>query len=92
MPNPGTIPEYTTNPELAKVGVRLPPFSAEDPACFGGHNGGFYKILLCIDASKEVKDVITNPPAENKYQKLKTELIKRLSASQKKKGYTRGTR
>ncbi|XP_048000612.1 uncharacterized protein LOC125237533 isoform X1 [Leguminivora glycinivorella] len=32
----------------------------------------------------EVKDVIVNPPAEGKYEKLKAELISRLSASREK--------
>ena len=33
----------------------------------------------------EVEDVITDPPSEQKYEKLKTELIKRLSASREKR-------
>ncbi|XP_062532872.1 uncharacterized protein LOC134201647 [Bombyx mori] len=35
--------------------------------------------------AKEVRDIITKPPASNKYEKLKTELIKRLSISQEKR-------
>lgn len=33
----------------------------------------------------EVKDIITNPPTTNKYLRLKSELIRRLSASQEKR-------
>ncbi|XP_063530698.1 uncharacterized protein LOC134741736 [Cydia strobilella] len=35
----------------------------------------------------EVEDIITSPPEEDKYGKLKTELIKRLSASRERKGF-----
>ena len=33
----------------------------------------------------EVRDILTNPPSREKYTKLKTELIRRLSASQDQK-------
>jgi hypothetical protein len=33
----------------------------------------------------EVKDIIMTPPSDNKYVKIKDELIKRLSASQEEK-------
>lgn len=35
--------------------------------------------------AKSVKDIIVNPPAKNRYDKIKTELIRRLSASHEKK-------
>lgn len=35
--------------------------------------------------ASEVEDIIVGPPSPNKYERLKTELIKRLSASKEKK-------
>lgn len=90
----------SVTPELAKVGVRVPPFSPEDPALWFAQMEGqfslagitvdstkFYYVSAQLDhhIAKEVKDIITNPPSENKYLKLKTELIRRLSASQERK-------
>ncbi|CAH2097753.1 unnamed protein product [Euphydryas editha] len=40
---------------------------------------------LDLTHSKAVKDIILQPPAENKYNKIKAELVKRLSASKEKK-------
>ena len=40
---------------------------------------------LDIQHSKVVKDVLLKPPEEKKYKKIKSELIKRLTASQEKK-------
>ncbi|XP_045498523.1 uncharacterized protein LOC123696400 isoform X3 [Colias croceus] len=86
--------------ELNKVGVRLPPFWADDPALwFAQVEGQFFLAGITSDTTKfyhissqleqrfaqEVKDIIKNPPAENKYKKLKTELIKRLTASQERR-------
>ncbi|KAL0830888.1 hypothetical protein ABMA28_002990 [Loxostege sticticalis] len=47
----------------------------------------FYYLVAQLDHqyAKEVKDIITSPSATDKYAKLKTELIKRLSASQEKR-------
>lgn len=89
-----------TQEEVYKVGVRIPPFWPEEPAVwFAQVEGQFILSGITADSTKfyyvtahlehqyaaEVKDIIANPPAENKYNKLKTELIKRLSASQEKK-------
>lgn len=47
----------------------------------------FYYVSGQLDHqyAVEVKDIVTTPPATGKYEKLKTELIKRLSASQENK-------
>lgn len=59
----------------------------------------FYLANITADATKfhhaigqldpiygaEVEDIISSPPAPNKYERLKSELIKRLSASREKK-------
>lgn len=90
----------TPHVELNKVSVRIPPFWPEEPALwFAQIEGQFALSGITVDATKfyyvtaqldhqyaaEVKDIITNPPATDKYLKLKGELIKRLSASQEKK-------
>lgn len=82
------------------VSWRCPPFCQEEPALwFAQLEGRFILSKITSDTTKfyyvstqletkyalEVKDVITNPPANNKYEKLKTELINRLSASQEKR-------
>ncbi|XP_046976519.1 uncharacterized protein LOC124542635 [Vanessa cardui] len=51
--------------------LKVPPFSPEDPEIW-------FALL-------EVKDIIVNPPARNHYIKIKSELIRRLSASHEEK-------
>ncbi|KAJ0169230.1 hypothetical protein K1T71_002833 [Dendrolimus kikuchii] len=89
-----------TDETVCRIGVRLPPFWPEEPALwFAQVEGQFVLSGITADATKfyhvisqldhryaaEVKDIITSPPAENKFGKLKTELVKRLSASQGKR-------
>lgn len=47
----------------------------------------FWHVLSNLDNTHaaEVEDVITNPPAEGKYTRLKEELIRRLSASREQR-------
>lgn len=86
--------------EITRVGVKVPPFWPEEPALwFAQIECQFLLSRITTDETKfcyviaqlehqyaaEIKDVITNPPATDKYIKLKTELIKRLSASQEKR-------
>ncbi|CAH2087471.1 unnamed protein product [Euphydryas editha] len=86
--------------EIFKVGARLPPFWPEEPELWFAQVEGqftisgitsdatkFYYIVgqLDMEFSREVKDIITSPPLTNKYLKLKTELIKRLTSSKEKK-------
>lgn len=83
-----------------KVGVRVPPFWAEEPEIWFAQVEGQFSIAgitsdvtkfnyvighLDNQYSREIKDIIISPPATNKYEKLKTELIRRLSASKEKK-------
>ncbi|XP_071451884.1 uncharacterized protein [Hetaerina americana] len=80
--------------------LRVPPFWPEEPALwFAQLEGQFFLAGISEDAKKfytvvshleprfaqEVKDVISNPPGDNKYTKIKEELIRRLSASQEEK-------
>lgn len=86
--------------EVFKVGVRLPPFWPEEPELWFAQVEGqfkisgitgdatkFYYVVSQLDSefSKEIKDIIINPPVDNKFIKLKTELIKRLTTSKEKK-------
>lgn len=86
--------------ELCRVGIRVPPFWPEEPEIwFAQVEGQFTISNITSDStkfnyvigqldqqySKEVKDIIISPPLNDKYEKLKSELIKRLSASKEKK-------
>lgn len=79
-----------------RVGVKIPPFWPEDAALwFAQLEGQFCISNITADATKfhhvvsqldyhiaaEVKDIIISPPATDKYLKLKTQLIQRLSQS-----------
>ncbi|XP_063897018.1 uncharacterized protein LOC135118570 [Helicoverpa armigera] len=86
--------------ESCRVGVRVPPFYPEKPALwFAQMDAQFALANIKTDETKYyyvtghldpkyadvVEDIITNPPATDKYEKLKAELIKRLSASREEK-------
>lgn len=86
--------------DIFKVGVRVPPFWPEEPEIWFSQIEGqfaiagitsdvtkFHYVISQLDRqfSKEVKDIITQPPASNKYGKIKDELIKRLGDSSEKK-------
>lgn len=92
--------EVVIGPEVLRVGVRVPPFWPEEPALwFAQVESQFTLSKITTDETKfcylvsqldhqyaaEVKDIITAPPPTDKYLKLKSELIKRLSASQEKR-------
>lgn len=92
--------ELVVGPEVLRVGVRVPPFWPEEPALwFAQVESQFTLSKITTDETKfcylvsqldhqyaaEVKDIITCPPQTDKYLKLKSELIKRLSASQEKR-------
>lgn len=86
--------------DYRKFNLKVPEFSFDDPELwfallegqfenFGitGDNMKFNNVLTHLDikAAKEVKDIIVNPPATDRYGKIKNELIKRLAASHDKK-------
>lgn len=101
MPDTAKEPLRTeSQPEILRVGVKVPPFWPEEPALwFAQVESQFVLSRITTDDTKfcylvaqldhqyavEVKDVITNPPVTDKYLKLKTELIKRLSASKEER-------
>ncbi|XP_059045769.1 uncharacterized protein LOC131841466 [Achroia grisella] len=86
--------------EVYKVSVRVPPFWPEEPEIWfaqvegqfsisGSTNDAtkFNYVISQLDNkySREVKDIIISPPTTQKYDKLKAELIKRLTASNENK-------
>ncbi|XP_022819426.1 uncharacterized protein LOC111364535 [Spodoptera litura] len=94
------VGESIKNIDIFKVGTRLPPFWPEEPEVWFGQVEGqfaisgitsdstkFHYVISQLDTqyAREVKDLIISPPASNKYDKLKVELIKRLTASKEKK-------
>ncbi|XP_063394583.1 uncharacterized protein LOC134679556 [Cydia fagiglandana] len=90
----------TMDSTVNAVGVKVPPFWPEEPALwFAQLEGQFSLANIVADSTKfyhvvsnlehkyaaEVKDIITKPPATEKYDKLKTELVYRLSVSKDKR-------
>lgn len=88
------------NLDIFRVGVKMPPFWPEKPAIWFSQIEGqfcisritddqtkFHYVLSNLDRqyASEVEDIIISPPATGKYDKLKSELIKRLSISKEKK-------
>lgn len=85
---------------VSRVAIRVPPFWPADPALWFGQLEGQFLIngvtrddtkygyvIGNLDAkyAAEVKDIITAPPDTGKYDKIKRELIARLSATQEQK-------
>ncbi|XP_076384123.1 uncharacterized protein LOC143261982 [Megalopta genalis] len=85
---------------VSRVAVRMPEFCASDPEMwFGMVERSFEASGITTEATKfgyvlgalnpvyaaEVRDIIMNPPNTGQYQRLKTELIRRLSSSQEQK-------
>lgn len=85
---------------VRKQKIKVPPFSPEDPELWfalvegqfesQGITDDYIKFInvtnnLDLQYAKSVKDIIINPPLKNRYEKIKTELVKRLSASHEKK-------
>lgn len=86
----------TTNVAGDRIAIKIPPFRPTDPKIWfyqfenqftiaGIVNGDtkFHYVVTNLDVNyiTEVPDIIVRPPEIEKYNKLKTELIKRLSLS-----------
>ncbi|XP_061710668.1 uncharacterized protein LOC133520315 [Cydia pomonella] len=95
-----TLRVSTDASEICRVSVKVPPFWPEEPEIwFAQIEGQFHVGNITQDVTKfnyvvsqldqqylkEVKDIVISPPATEKYDKLKAELIKRLTASKEKK-------
>ncbi|KAK5638787.1 hypothetical protein RI129_013082 [Pyrocoelia pectoralis] len=83
-----------------RVTFRLPPFWPEQPAAWFAQVEGqfnlygitddekkYYSVVSNLDTryESEVVDIIISPPNTQKYEKLKRELVDRLSTSQEEK-------
>jgi hypothetical protein len=76
---------------INRVGIRVPPFWPEKPAVWFAQMEGqfalsknakkFYHVISQLDKkyAAEVEDVITNPPPTGRYDRIKAEMIRRLS-------------
>lgn len=80
--------------------IKVPTFSPDEPDLWfallegqfeaNGVNDDYIKFTLVANNldmhyAKEIKDIIVNPPPRFRYEKIKAELMKRLSASNEKK-------
>jgi hypothetical protein len=92
--------EESSAQHLNRISIKIPPFWPADPELwFAQIETQFILAGVTADDTKffyvcgniepkyaaEVRDILTNPPAVGKYEKLKTELIKRLGSSQEQK-------
>ncbi|KAK4881012.1 hypothetical protein RN001_004331 [Aquatica leii] len=83
-------------PEVHRVHMKIPPFWASDSEMWFAQVESHFRISgISSDETKygyitsslktkyacEVRDILTKPPQTNRYETLKTELIKRLSAT-----------
>lgn len=90
-----TVPRDTSS-EKRRVKLKVPKFSVEDPELWFALLESQFESLditedsvkfssvasnLDIQHAKTVKDVILHPPEKQRYDKLKSELLRRLSAS-----------
>lgn len=90
-------PSNTDSSELARVAVKPAPFWQKDPETWflqleaqfklgavTQDETKFYTTISAIDTSilQSVRDVIANPPAENKYETLKQRLISLFAESE----------
>ena len=97
-PEESTAPDV--KPVVTAVALKLPPFWPNDPALWfaqveaqfvtrdiSAQNTKFAYVIgsLQQDIAQEVRDFIISPPAKNRYDKLREELIKRTSESQQKR-------
>lgn len=85
---------------VAKVSVKLPPFWADRPAVWFAQIEAQFEISgISADSTKynyvisqldtkhaaEIEDIITQPPKTEKYDVVKTELIRRLSSTEEQR-------
>ncbi|XP_054267189.1 uncharacterized protein LOC128989332 [Macrosteles quadrilineatus] len=85
------------NVSVNRVAVKLPPFWADRPSLWFAHvdsqftisgitseDTRFHYVVSQLETryAVEVEDIITNPPATNRYAVLRSKLIERLSNSE----------
>ncbi|XP_028160082.1 uncharacterized protein LOC114352619 [Ostrinia furnacalis] len=92
--------QESSNDQVCRVSVKLPPFWTDRPTIwFAQVEAQFHLAGITTDMTKfshvigaidqrvigEIEDIVMNPPEENKYLKLKEELIRRLSTSEEQR-------
>ncbi|XP_011858411.1 PREDICTED: uncharacterized protein LOC105555969 [Vollenhovia emeryi] len=92
--------QVTEEALLNRVAVRVPPYWSDEPELWftqlegqftlsgitQDHTKYSYAIAyLNSPQIKEIKDVVTRPPADNKYEAVKRALISRMSVSQEQR-------
>lgn len=98
---PATSSQSNPPPDsIFKVSAKLPPFWTDRPSVWFAQVESQFSISgITTEQTKydyvvaqldsrlisEVEDIISNPPAKDRYTKLKEELIKRLSASEEQR-------
>ncbi|XP_077528399.1 uncharacterized protein LOC144140084 [Haemaphysalis longicornis] len=95
-----SIAAAATDTDVCGVAVKLPPFWAEAPdvwfaqveaqfstARITQYRRRYDYVVAHLDSryATEVRDILANPPADDRYLHLKRELIRRLSPSQDEK-------
>ena len=100
MDRPAEVEPVGDMPQIHRVQMRVPPFWPNDPEMwFAQVESQFLVSGITSDDTRygyvagnlearyasEVRDVLTAPPAAGKYEKLKAELIRRLSTNQEEK-------
>jgi hypothetical protein len=89
-------PDEAVDTSLYRVAVRLPPFWPDRPALWFAQAEEQFEIAgitrqrskfnhvvsqLHQQHAAEVEDIITDPPEQEPYNRLKEELVRRLSTS-----------
>jgi hypothetical protein len=92
--------EETHGPEVYRVAVRLPPFWPERPIVWFGQAEAQFELAgitrqrtkfnyvvsqLNPQQAAEVEDLIASPPEHEPYDRLKAELVRRLSTSREQR-------
>ncbi|XP_063621706.1 uncharacterized protein LOC134793921 [Cydia splendana] len=96
----GNVSVSVNSHDVFRVGIKVPPFWPEEPDIWFAQIEGqfdlqritsdttkFNYVISHLDNhhSRAVKDIIIKPPPSGKYEKLKGELIRRLSDSKEKR-------
>ncbi|XP_064470338.1 uncharacterized protein LOC135385089 [Ornithodoros turicata] len=100
-PSSSVMPKLTQPPQnISAERVKLPPYRPEDPAVWFAHADALFGIqgittqttkychvvsALQPPEAAAVRDLLITPPQESPYDKLKAELIRRMSVSEQRK-------
>jgi len=92
--------DETTSSAVYRVSVRLPPFWPDRPAVWFAQDESQFELAaitrqrtkfnyvvsqLNQQQAAEVEDIVTSPPEHETYDRLKAELVRRLSTSREQR-------